>query len=339
MARKVSVADVARLAGVSPTTVSHTLSGKRKVGDETRSRVERAMRDLNYQPMRAAQNLALGRSNLLALVVPDIAIEYFAELAKSVERAAQARHYNLMLVTTSFESESEARYLEMVNSRTVDGIVYVAGASLEAHAHDSLLHGLPVVLVDEQIYGVELPAVVSDNLAGGRIVAEHLAAYGHRSALIFGTDDPLMSGRRRAEGFRMVWSKLHSEVIEDNTGDLSEPSGRAVVERHRERFSAHEITAVFAYNDPMALGVINGLRELGLSVPGDVSVVGFDDSSAGSYSYPTLTTVRQDIGALGQRSVSLLIDALEADGQLEPTMIELPVELIARQSTSQAPSR
>ncbi|KRC58557.1 hypothetical protein ASE14_18475 [Agromyces sp. Root81] len=334
----VSISDVARLAGVSPTTVSHALSGKRAVSDEVREKVHRAMNEIGYVPTRSAQNLALGSTRILALVVPDIGIEYFAELAKSVEHAAMERGYNLMLATTTFESEREARYIEMIKSRAVDGIVYAAGALLEDHERDALGSGLPLVLVDEEVAGVDLPTFVSDNEEGGRLAAEHLAMLGHRRALFFGADHSPVTGLRRSAGFVKSWSAVDGTTVHDLTGDFTEPSGRAMVARHAHRFTSGEITAVFAYNDLMAIGVMNGLRALGLSVPDDVSVIGFDDSYAGTYCWPTLTTLRQDVVGMGSMAVNTLIDSLESKERLTPTSTFLPVGLVVRESTGKVPT-
>lgn len=335
----VSISDVAKRAGVSPTTVSHTLSGKRKVGDEVRAKVHEAMAALHYVPARSAQNLALGVTRVLALVVPDIGIEYFAELAKGVERTAVDRGYNLILASTGFDSEREARYLEMINSRAVDGIVYAAGAPLEVRERDALLGGLPLVLVDEEVAGAELTTVVSDNEEGGRLVAAHLLALGHRSALVVGIEKSPVSSIRRTAGFEAAWTAEGGKMIQDLGGDYSDRSGHEVAERYVDSFRSGEITAVFAHNDLMALGVINALRRQGVSVPGDVSVVGFDDVSPGRYSFPALTTVRQDVGALGTIATTALLDSLESKEPLGTERSLLPVELVVRESTGEVAAR
>ncbi|MDQ4215178.1 LacI family DNA-binding transcriptional regulator [Microbacterium capsulatum] len=331
----VSISDVARHAGVSPTTVSHALSGKRRVSDELRDKVLNAMAELDYVPTRAAQNLALGRSGILAIIVPDIAIEYFAELAKSVEREAVERGYNLMLATTGFDAEREARYLEMIASRAVDGIVYASGASLGITARASLSHGLPVVMVDEELEGVELRTVISDNEEGGRLVAEHLLALGHRRVLeIQGAPLPVTSVNR-SRGFAQPWIAAGGEIV-TTSGDYTADGGRAAVERYLPEMRERGMTAVFAHNDLMALGALDALRSHGIGVPDEVSVVGFDDMSSGHYSVPRLTTVRQDVDALGRLAAQAVLDAVEAKEPIAPERTVLPVTLIVRSSTAEA---
>lgn len=328
----VSMADVARLAGVSATTVSHTISGKRTVSGKLREQVERAMDELDYVPTRAAQNLALGRTGLIALVVPDIAIEYFAELAKSIEATAVARGFNVMLATTGFDAEREANYLEMIASRAVDGIIFASGVARAPLTKKALTRGLPVVLVDEEIEGVDLRTIISDNEAGGRLAAEHLLRLGHRRVLeIQGANSPITSVRR-SRGFADIWSDEGGSIM-SASGDYSAASGHQSVEDRIAAFASGEITAIFAHNDLMALGAIDALRGHGLRVPRDISVIGFDDVSPGRYSFPQLTTVRQDARTLGTMAASLLLDALESGEPLTLERTVVPVELVVRGST------
>jgi len=331
----VSIADVAERAGVSATTVSHTISGNRRVSDEIRARVHAAMAELDYVPSRSAQNLALGVTRILALVVPDIGMEYFAALAKGVERAAVDRGYNLILATTGSDRDRELNYLEMIHSRTVDGIIYSAGAPPTEVELRALLGGMPLVFVDDLIEGNAFPAVVSDNEAGGRLVAEHLAGLGHRSALIISVNGNPVSSALRTRGFLSVWDDLGGSSIHDSTGDNTEETGREIAERYLDQLSSGEVTSVFAHNDLMALGVVNALRDHAIRVPEDVSVVGFDDVSAARYAYPALTTVRQDVSGLGTIATTRMIDSLEAKRPIGAEQQMLPVTLIPRQSTGE----
>lgn len=330
----VSISDVARRSGVSPTTVSHTLSGKRRVSDSVREKVREAMAELDYVPTRAARSLALGKTHVLALIVPDVAIEYFAELAKGIESAAMSRGYNMILATTGFDSGRENRYLEMIASRAVDGIVYASGAPIGAEAREALTGKVPVVLVDEEIEGVDLPTIVSDNEEGGRLVAEHLLGLGHRSVLhIQGVAAPVTSVRRTT-GFARVWEPAGGRVALA-AGDYSPEGGRAAVDAFADAFARGEITAVFAHNDLMALGAVDRLQALGHAVPRDVSVVGFDDMTIARYAPAPLTTVRQDSLVLGTRATEALLDALESGEEPARERVVVPVELVVRRSTAE----
>lgn len=329
----VSIADVAAAAGVSPTTVSHALSGKRKVSPDIKQRVEEAMDRLGYQPSRSAQNLARGDTRILAIVVPDIGNSYFAELTKGVEAAAVQRGYNVILCTTGFDHEREMQYLQMIKSRAVDGIIYSAGAPPTNSELHRVLGDMPLVFVDEEIVGTDFTSVVSDNDNGARLVARHLLDLGHRSALLLDMQGNNATSIRRVAGFREVWRAGGGADFPIVKSDLTEQGGRKAVAPYVEAMRAGEITAIFALNDFMAIGAINQLRKEGIEIPRSVSVVGFDDVSAGSYCYPPLTTVRQSVLGLGVAATSALIDSLEGRKPLSGEHVVLPVELVIREST------
>ena len=344
----VSIADVAAHAGVSPTTVSHALSGKRKVSESVRVRVQQAMEELGYVPSRSAQNLAIGRTRVVGLIVPDIRNSFFAELAHGVEAAAIARGYNVILCTTGFDHAREVDYLAMIRSRAVDGLIYAAGSPPTNSQLGALLGDLPLVLVDEQVPGATAPSFVSDNLLGGRLAAEHLLALGHRRSVVLAAEGGLVSSLQRVSGFRDTWLAAGAEPPLVLTGSFTEEGGREAILPHLAALASVDAlgpgaaTAVFAVNDLMALGAMDELQSAGIDVPGRVSVVGFDDIAAGRYARPRLTTVRQDVDGLGRRAAEALVDALEGAAPADPAAGQarhvLPVSLTVRQSTARAPA-
>ncbi|WP_225755230.1 LacI family DNA-binding transcriptional regulator [Actinotalea sp. Marseille-Q4924] len=330
----VSISEVAQQAGVSRTTVSHTLSGKRPVSTETQDRVLESMRALGYVPSRTAQNLALGITRIIALVIPDIGNGYFAELAKGVETTAVERGYNVILCSTGFDPAREVRYMSMIQSRAVDGIVYAAGAPPTESELSAVLGDMPLIFVDEEISGTRFGSVVSDNYAGGRYVAEHLITLGHRSAVVLSVEGDPLTSERRVAGFVETWRAAGYPDPVIGVGYYSEERGRAAVRPHLSALADGTATAVFATNDLIALGVLNELRSAGIRVPDDVSVVGFDDSPAAHYGYPGLTTVRQDVLGLGRTATDALLDALERREPPAAGQVILPVTLVERQTTS-----
>lgn len=331
----VSIADVAARAGVSPTTVSHTLSGNRQVSDQTRERVIAAMAELGYSPRRSAQNLALGVTRIIALIVPDIGNGFFAELAKGVEQTAILSGYNVVLCTTGFDHAREMLYLEMIKSRAVDGIVYAAGSPPSNSELTRLLGDMPLVLVDEEIPGATATTIVSDNLAGGRLAAEHLLGLGHRRAIVLGANDDLVSGALRVQGFRDVWS-AHGAELRVVSGGFTEEGGRQAIRPHVQALRDGVSTCVFAVNDLMALGVVDELGTAGVAVPAQVSVVGFDDILPARFSRPRLTTVRQDVGRLGAAAADTLLAALDGNPSPVGRREVIPVEFVIRESTAAA---
>ena len=330
----VSISEVAELAGVSRTTVSHTLSGRRPVSAAVREKVLASMQSLGYVPSRSAQNLALGSTRIIALVVPDIGNGYFAELAKGVEATAVERGYNVVLCTTGFDHAREVQYLSMIRSRAVDGLVYAAGAPPTDSELDALLGHMPFIFVDEEIPGTSFGSVVSDNYEGGRLVAEHFISLGHRSAVVLSVEGDPVTSERRVAGFVDAWRAAGLPDPLTGVGDYTEERGRVAVRPHLAALADGSATAVFATNDLMAFGVLNELRAAGLRVPEDVSVVGFDDSPAARYGYPALTTVRQDVLGLGRAATERLLDALQRRELPAPDQLTLPVVLVERQTTA-----
>lgn len=329
----VSIADVARRAGVSQTTVSHALSGKRPVSKEAVARVKQAMQELGYVPSRSARSLARGRTQIIGLLIPDIANGFFAELAHGVEETAMDNEYNVLLAITGFDHEREMRCLEMIRSRAVDGIVYAAGAPPSESEIGRVLRDVTVVLVDEDVPGVKVDSFVSDNHQGGQLAALHLRDLGHAHALVLTGPEGLESSNARVAGFLEVWQAAGLAVTIEH-GDFSEASGLMAARVHSERLASGEITAVFAANDLMALGALDALRDAGISVPEAVSVMGFDDIGAARYSRPRLTTVRQDVARLGRGAANALLERLTGAELGEPRRSVIPVELQVRETTA-----
>jgi LacI family transcriptional regulator len=331
-----SIGDVARVAGVSRTTVSHVISGKRRVSEPVAERVRHAMARLGYVPSRAAQNLAHGVTRTIGLLVPDVGNSFFADVAKGVESASIERGYNIILGNTGWNRERELFYFETLQSRAVDGVVYAAGAPTPGSRIAELLAGMPLVAVDEEIGDFGGATVVSDNAVGGRMVAEHLIERGHRNVLVAGVDRNLASGWKRVEGFTSVWSErpagdaAHVELAD---GSFEEECGHRTAAEYAPRIRDGEITAVFALNDMVALGVLRALDEAGLNVPRDCSVVGFDDITTARHVRPGLTTVRQDAVGMGALAADSLLDALAGEDVQRRRV--LPVTLIERQTTAE----
>jgi DNA-binding LacI/PurR family transcriptional regulator len=304
-----SISDVAALAGVSRATVSHTISGNRYVGPEKKAQVLAAMAELGYVPSRSARSLALGTTQLIGLLLPDISNGFFAVLAQGVETTAIERGYNVLIGNTGFDQARERFYLEMIRSRAVDGILYVAGAAFPNHELTAAVADIPLVFVDEELDDSAGYAIVSDNFDGGRQVAEKLLSLGHRRALVIAGPESLLSSTRRVDGFAAAWS-AGGGAIEYDRDSFTFEGGYASAERNTRALQDGSLTAVFAVNDLMALGVIAWMRTHDLRAPNDISVVGFDDTPVAQYSAPRLTTVRQDIWGLGARSATVLIDSL-----------------------------
>jgi LacI family transcriptional regulator len=336
MRKKVSLAEVAAAAHVSPTTVSHVLSGKRPVNPETEQRIREAMRTLGYVPNYVAQSLARGSTHTIGLIVADISNPYFAELVKGTTEAANELEYNVVLANTAFNETREEQVLNQLVSGRLDGLIYGAGAPPSLQRLRAAIKNFPTVTVDESIDQLEVAAVVSDNYEGGRLMGKHLARLGHRSVLYLGGPLALATSHSRQKGLRDGLSSVCAgnkpEVkVHEVFANYQLEGGWEALQRELE--IGRNWTAVFAGNDLMAVGAIQALLQAGLSVPGDVSVAGFDDTLAARLFKPRITTIRQPACDLGRVAAETLIMALEEGVPLVHKEVVLAVELVVGEST------
>lgn len=320
----VSIAEVAAAAGVSPTTVSHVISGKRRVSRELIERVRTVMAELDYQPSQAARSLASGRTRILGLLVPDLARPFFAELATAVESVTSAAGYNLIIGNTGRDRERALAHIRMIKSRAVDGVIYAVGSAIDADIRQAV-EGMPLVVVDDDEGPLAIPTLVSANQVGGEMAASHLSALGHSRAIVLTGADDVPAMRHRVAGFSTRW-------LEEYGGHL-ETAVTGVSESQMASIRQGAITCVFAVNDLMALDVLASLRRYGIKVPTQVSVVGFDDIPAAKHSWPPLTTVAQYPSELGEQAARKLL-AILAGEPVEPTRDVLPVKLVVRESSA-----
>jgi len=327
-----SIREVARRAGVSVTTVSHALSGKRPVAPETAARIRALVPELGYVPYFAARTLQSGRSFVIGLVVPDISNQFFGEIAIGVEAYANDQDYGVTLCTSQSDPRREKRYFNMLRSGAIDGLIYNAADATWDDALPTIAENYPVVVVDEMVPGLEKsPLVTGDHRQGGFLAAMHLKELEHRHVAVLSGPAGLTSSVDRTEGLREVFPEALHLV-----GDYSEMSGRILASLVLQ--SPQKITAIFAGNDLMAFGVIGELQSRGVRIPDDVSVVGFDDVDFAARITPSLTTVRQPAIELGKRSAQLLLDHVIHEHPLEPQHLSLPVKLVRRGSTGVARS-
>ncbi|MBT8224854.1 MAG: LacI family DNA-binding transcriptional regulator [Dactylosporangium sp.] len=334
-ARPAVIGDVARLAGVSNQTVSRVLNNRTDVRPDTRVRVLDAVRQLNYRPNAMARGLVRRRSHLLGVVSFDTVLFGPATTLLGIGRAARAAGYGVNIVTPdSVDRAGVVEAVETLASQAVAGviIVFVPQAAAAAALY-SLPSGLPVVAIEAGIDD-EIPIVRVDQVAGARLAVEHLLGLGHQTVWHLAGPRDRLDAQDRVEGWRATLEAAGRGVPPLLVGDWGAESGfRAGLELvHRP-----DVTAVFAANDQMALGLLRALHESGVRVPDDVSVVGFDDIPEAGYLIPPLTTIRPDHDEVGRRSVTALLHLLErgipGDGGLDAQPRIVPT-LVRRRSTA-----
>jgi len=327
---RVTIADVARASGVSKTTVSHVLSGKRPVGSLTRDRVERAVADLGYRPNRLARSLRTNRTHTIALVVPDITNPYYPIVARGVEDAMAADGYRTFLCNTDDLQEREREFLHDVAARRVDGIA-ISSFHLETPLVATIAaSGTPVVSIGERVEHDAIDSVIADDERGAYDATMRLVERGAGPfALIEGSPG---TGQDRSAGFRRALSEsgLAFDPRLVRAGSWTRQGGakamRALLETDpRPR-------GVFCENDLMAIGAIDVTRELGLRVPHDVALIGFDDIEAASLVTPALTTVLNPAYEEGQVTARFLLTRIEGGYEGPARTAVLPCRLVPRDS-------
>ncbi len=336
-----TIQDVAARAGVSTATVSRILSGVSRSRPETRGRVLEAVKELGYRPSGIARSLKLRTTRTLGLIVTDIGNPYFPELVRAVEDATWTRGYALLLCNAAEDPDREAGYLELLAQRRVDGII-VASSRLGTRQAAWLEHPpVPVVLLNCEIDLPGVPAILSDNRAGGRLATEHLLSLGHRRIGHIAGPPELAATEPRSAGCREAFgvAGLDPDELRVAVGD----GHIAGSERAMGELLAinPDLTAVTCYNDLSAIGAMRALRARGLAVPADVSVVGFDDLDLSAYIEPPLTTITQQKTRMALWAVERLVRELDQTRRTggepaddAPRIVRMPVSLHVRASTA-----
>ncbi|SEJ62908.1 transcriptional regulator, LacI family [Demequina mangrovi] len=321
--------DVARLAGVSGQTVSRVANGSSHVSAGTRRRVLDAMDAVGYTPNTAARALRSGSFDTLGVIAHRLARTGESRIVEAVVQAARdAGHTVTLLDIDSTEHEDVSEAASRLSHQAIDGLIIIR-AEIEDVGRLALPSGLPVVVADAT-FGGRLPMVGADHAQGAREAVRHLLDLGHRAVHHLAGPEDSIPARARLTAWRAVLLEHGIEPPAPVRGDWSAASGHAAASRLLGEPGA---TAVFCANDEMAAGLLLACAEAGLSVPRDLSVVGFDDIPLAGYLHPPLTTVRQPFDDVGRRLVSTVLSRIA--GASQPTGTELvPCELVERSSTA-----
>ncbi|KSV91407.1 LacI family DNA-binding transcriptional regulator [Sinorhizobium sp. GL28] len=335
MSERPKIKDIAERAGVSVATVSRALSGSSLVTDETRKRIHELARELNYRPNVSARNLRTRRSMSVLLVVRDVGNPFYLEILKGVEATARAAGYAVLMGNTENDPDREVEYFNMLRDGHADGMILMTGKLPEPQPGESAaVSHLPIVVALEMIETAGFPHVQIDNSAAARSAVEHLIVLGHRRIAHIAGPLPEVMAMHRRDGYRAAMAAAGLPIAEgyEVRGDYLLESGEACATALFDL--AEPPSAIFVANDEMAYGAIHALRRLGLDVPGDVSVVGFDDLYLSKAFYPPLTTVSQPRADIGRTAMSLLLDILSGDDVAAAPAVVLPTALNIRGSTA-----
>lgn len=336
--RATSLKDVADAAGVSVTTVSRLLNGSLQLPPETRQRIDTAIRDLKYEPNLHARRLSRGRSDTIGLVVPDIANPFFATLVAAIEKEADKRGLALSLHATLNRPGREIAYVRALGRNHVDGLVFVTNHPDNGELAALINQTGKVVILDEDVPDALVPKLFCDNEQGGYLAGQHLAAHGHRRVVYIGGPQDMISTRRRWLGFERAMREQGEPVeIVRYEGHYSIEYGRQAARRFLDdgrRADGRRATAIFASSDEIAIGLIEVLHGQGISIPDDVSIIGFDDVAPFHLFAPPLTAIRQPVRALGERALALLLETNWQEPEGRGAEEVLPVEIVVRNSVA-----
>ena len=332
--KRVGIRDVAEHAGVSISTVSNALNRPHMVSDVLVQRVRSAADQLGYVPLQAAQQLRAGRSGLLGMTVINIANPFFADMVAGAEDAASRAGLRVLVGNASDDVAKERDHLELFERVHVEGALVSPFGPLEPWLERLRGRGIPVVLVDSVDDTGELPSVSFDNVAGGRLAAEHLLALGRRRVAFVGARREVRQVRERLQGARLAVAAHPGATLEPIWTDRTTSGlGRAFGEQLAERPPADRPDGVLASNDHLAIGLVHGLISRGVRVPEDIAVVGYDDIEFASIAAVPLTSVRQPAREMGRHAGELLLHQINGDAAEPLGSVMFEPELIVRASS------
>ncbi len=336
--RAPTITDIARRAGVSAATVSRVINRTVPVDPDTEARVRAAIRELDYRPNLLARSFRRRQTQTIGLLVPDNSNPFFAELARAIEDIGFAEQYNVILCNSDLSETKQSHYIDVLLDKRVDGIILTSsglitgetGADSAARIREA---HVPFVVIDRDLGEYPVDQLLVDNHQGGALAGRHLIELGHRRmACVVGPSDLTPSAGRIA-GFRGALREAGIDLPDALVvqGDGRHSGGTASVRTLLQRNV--DFTAIFAFNDVMAAGVIGELQRSGLRVPGDVSVIGFDDIPIAAAMYPSVTTIAQPIAEMARLGVDLLLRRIRGpDAPFE--RLVLPTRLVPRESTA-----
>lgn len=328
----ITISDVAKRAQVSRSTVSRVLNNqKHHIREETRQRVLQAARELNYKPNRVARSLKTKKSHCIGVITDDIDTPFLPSMLKAIEQYAFSRGYNALVCNSGYEFDRQKAYIEMLVQRQVDGIIFAA-SFVSSYTQELIKPDLPIVYAYSFSPYTKKNSVLSADADAAQQAVDYLVSLGHRRIGYINGPENVIPSRERIKGYQKALEE-HGIAFDPalvKNGEWEEPASAYKAAREFLALSDPP-TAVFAANDVMASGVIDAVTDLGLRVPEDVSVVGYDDRDMARFLKPPLTTVRLPMAEIGSTAAKMLIDCVER-GETLIDSAYVPCKLIIRGS-------
>ena len=328
-----TIRDVAKRAGVAPITVSRVINNSGYVSQEKRDRVEAAVAELDYVPNILARSFRSKQTRTIALILTDITNPFWTEVAHGVEDAAREHKFNVILCNTDESESRQVEYVSVLIQKQVDGILLVPARSRPEATEAIQKQGTAVVVLDRQVPTADVDVVRCDSEGGAYELVRHVLSLGHRQVAVLTGPKDVSSAQDRVVGYRRAFLEANIDIIEDLIfyGKFIQASGYEMAQR--ALLATPQPTALFAANNFIAIGAWRALRDAGLRIPEDITLVAFDDLPAGLVVDPFLTVAAQPGYEMGKQATELLLDRLTNDAPTEPQRIVLPTRLIIRHSS------
>ncbi|SFB23382.1 MULTISPECIES: LacI family DNA-binding transcriptional regulator [unclassified Bacillus (in: firmicutes)] len=331
-----TIKDIAKVAGVSVTTVSRALNGYSDVNEKTRQKIVRVAKELNYSPNTIARSLVMNKSKTIGLLVSglnkaSVKDNITFEVLSGINVFTGGSDYDLVLFSTTSTKQREKTYSQLCKDRMVDGVIVQGIRTDDPYLKEVIESNIPCVLIDIPFESDMIGYVTTDNLLGAKKAVNHLIDLGHTKIAMMNGHEYAFVSQRRLEGYRQALKENGIDVKSEwiANGEFSEEIAETQAE---ELFRTHpEISAIFCASDLMALGVMNAAKKLGLNIPDQLSIVGYDDIMLASYVSPKLTTIAQNKFEMGYQAAKLLVNMLE--GKEEGHLVNLDTELKVRETT------
>lgn len=325
-----NIQDVAKIAGVSVATVSRFFNDRSAVSFKSRKKVEEAIKQLNYEPSGLARNLRKTESRLLLVLIPKISNPFYSEIINGIQDVAIDNRYNILLCETDSNPDREDIYFNLVRNKMADGIITMDPA-VQVDSLIELAESHPIIQCSEYAVESGIPYVTIDHEAAAYQAVRHLIQLGHKEIALINSDEKFLYSRKREDGYRKALEKhglpfneewiIRNEELEFINGQLA---------MRKILGGNNRPSAVFAVSDLLAIGALKELHHVGLHVPNDIALVGFDKISFSNMTHPALTTVAQPMYEMGKLSAKMLIDKIKGK---EVENVILDFELVIREST------
>ncbi len=325
--KKVNIKDVAREAKVSVSTVSRVINGSAPVSEELKSRVIDAIKRLGYKPSYIARGLRSGKTKTIGFIIPDITNPFFPEMVRGVEDFLRKKGYTLILCNSDQDPKIESELVDMLMDKHIDGLLFTGAGERNKKLEVAVEKGLKVVFLDRIMEGVNASYVISDNYGGMKALLEHLRKVGYKSYYFINGSEETFSARIRYKAFLDFIEEHKIKNYHHVFSSFSYEAGYVYTKKVKQMPDV-----IIGGNDLIAYGVIDALEEMGLDVPKDVGVTGFDDILFSKHYKPSLTTVRQPMYEMGRKAAQILIALIEKDSVRKRGYV-LSTEVVIRNST------